>query len=57
MFDGMARTLREVRHIPNLKKNLISFRALDLNGYIFTITGGVLKVTKEIMVIMKRKDK
>ena len=29
MFDGIVRTLRDVRFIPKLKKNLISLRQLD----------------------------
>ena len=29
MFDGMVRTLSDVRHVPGLKKNLISLSTLD----------------------------
>ena len=29
MFDGMVRTLTDVRYVPSLKKNLISLGTLD----------------------------
>ena len=29
MLDGMVRELKDVRYIPELKKNLISIRALE----------------------------
>ena len=29
MFDGIIRELRDVRHAPDLKRNLISLRMLD----------------------------
>jgi hypothetical protein len=32
MHDGIVRTLTEVRHVPGLKKNLISTGALDTIG-------------------------
>ena len=33
MFDGVIRTLCDVRHVPNLRKNLISLGTLDGNGF------------------------
>ncbi|CAN1141484.1 Retrovirus-related Pol polyprotein from transposon TNT 1-94 [Linum perenne] len=33
MFDGAVRTLTDVRHIPDLKRNLISLSTLDSKGY------------------------
>ncbi len=33
MFDGCIRTLSDVRHIPNLKRSLISLCTLDRKGY------------------------
>ena len=53
MFDGIVRTLSEVRHVPDLKKNLISLGALDAAGYRYTAEDGVLKVNKGAMVVMK----
>lgn len=35
MFDGIIHTLGDVRHVVKLKKNLISFKALDQKGYMF----------------------
>ena len=29
MFDGFIRTLCDVRHVPDLRKNLISFGTVD----------------------------
>ncbi|KAL0431218.1 UNVERIFIED_CONTAM: Retrovirus-related Pol polyprotein from transposon TNT 1-94 [Sesamum radiatum] len=34
MYDGTVRTLCDVRHIPDLKKNLISLRTFHKNGFI-----------------------
>uniref|UniRef100_A0A2N9G8M7 CCHC-type domain-containing protein n=1 Tax=Fagus sylvatica TaxID=28930 RepID=A0A2N9G8M7_FAGSY len=33
MSDGVVRTLEEVRHIPDMRKNLISLGTLDSKGY------------------------
>ena len=33
MFDNVVGTLKDVRHVPNLKKNLISLGTLDSNGF------------------------
>jgi hypothetical protein len=53
MFDGVVRTLSEVRHVPDLRKNLISLGTLDSNGCEYRTGGGVMKVTKGALVIMK----
>ena len=34
MSDGVVRTLEEVRHILDMRKNLISLGTLDSKGYI-----------------------
>ena len=39
MFDGIVRTLNDVRHVPDLKRNLISLNTLDLKGYKYTGEG------------------
>ncbi|GFZ09911.1 hypothetical protein Acr_21g0005100 [Actinidia rufa] len=36
----------EVRHVPNLQKNLISIGMLDSKGYSFDASGGTLRVSK-----------
>ncbi|KAL5740548.1 hypothetical protein ACOSQ2_029728 [Xanthoceras sorbifolium] len=53
MHDGVVRTLTDVRHIPDLKRNLISLSTLDSNGYKFTGGDGVLKVAKGSLIVMK----
>ena len=46
MHDRVMRTLTDVRHIPDLKKNLISLGVLDSQGYKYSAQGGVLKFSK-----------
>lgn len=53
MFDGVVRTLAEVRHIPGLRKNLISLGTLYSNGCEFKTGGGAMRVAKGALVIMK----
>ena len=36
MFDRQVRTLMNVRHVPDLKKNLLSLGALEGLGYKFS---------------------
>lgn len=38
MYDGVVRTL-EVRHVPELRKNLISLSLLDSHGYRYSGEG------------------
>ena len=33
MFDGVIKTLCDVRHVPDLRKNVISLGTLDGNGF------------------------
>ncbi|GFY95800.1 hypothetical protein Acr_11g0001060 [Actinidia rufa] len=47
MTDGRSVSLTEVRHVPNLRKNLISIGMLDSKGCNFDASGGILKVSKE----------
>ena len=46
MFDGMMRELKEVRYVPQLKKNLISVIVLKILGLEISIRDGVLKLNK-----------
>ena len=55
MHDGYVRTLIDVRHVPKLRKNFISLGVLDSVGYKYTTQGGVLKVSKGILVVMEGK--
>ena len=38
MFNGRVRTLKNVRHVPDLRKNLLSLGALKTQGYKFSVT-------------------
>ena len=53
MFDGMVRVLEDVRHVSNQKKSLHFLFKLDKKGYKFTRQGGVIRVFKGAMVVMK----
>ncbi|KAG8479138.1 hypothetical protein CXB51_029778 [Gossypium anomalum] len=57
MFDGVVRTLSDVRHVPELKRNLISLSTLDSKGYRYTTESGVLKISKGSLVVMKGQRK
>ncbi|GFZ12253.1 hypothetical protein Acr_23g0006380 [Actinidia rufa] len=46
MADGRSVTLTEIRHVPNLRKNLISIGMLDSKGCNFDASGGTLRVSK-----------
>ena len=54
MYDGLVRTLN-AWYVPELRKNLISVGTLDKNGYTFSGSGGVLRVLKGALVVMKGK--
>ncbi|MGV7343109.1 hypothetical protein PJI17_30885, partial [Mycobacterium kansasii] len=53
MFDGVKRTLIDVRHVPDLKQNLISLGVLEAKGCKYTGIDSALKVSKGAQVIMK----
>ena len=53
MFDGVIRTLTDVRHVPELKKKIISLRVLDSCCHKFIGFDGTLKVSKGALVVMK----
>lgn len=55
MHDGVIRTLAGVRHIPDLKRILLSLSTLDSNGYRYIGEGGVLRVSRGALVVMKAK--
>ena len=55
MFDGMVRNFSDVRHVPGLKKNLISLGTLDKNGCKIACQGGVFKVIRASLIMMKGK--
>ncbi|KAH0632801.1 hypothetical protein KY284_035587 [Solanum tuberosum] len=53
--DGTVRTITEVHHVPDLKKNLITLGTLDKQGYKYMSEGGTIKVTKGSLVMLKAK--
>jgi len=53
MEDGIVRELKEIRYVPQLRRNLISVGALKALGLVVSIRDGVLKMTKGSMVVMK----
>lgn len=53
MYDGMEWILNNVRYIPELKRNLISLGTLDSNGYSYKVIGGVLKVSRGYLCVLK----
>ncbi|KAG8478363.1 hypothetical protein CXB51_028111 [Gossypium anomalum] len=57
MFDGVVRTLSDVRHVLELKRKLISLSTLDSKGYRYTAESGVLKISKGSLVVMKGQRK
>ena len=55
MHDDIIRTLTDLRHVPKLKKNLISLGTLDSNKCTYKAGGGVLRISKGALVVMKGK--
>jgi len=53
MFDGYVRTLQGIRHAKGLKKNFLSIGQLDNLGCKTHIEGGILKVIKGFVVVIK----
>ncbi|KAG8499580.1 hypothetical protein CXB51_006211 [Gossypium anomalum] len=48
MFDRLVRTLSDVRHVPELKRNLISLSTLNSKGYRYIAESGALKISKVV---------
>ena len=55
MYDGVVRTLSNVCHVPDLRKNLLSLGIFDSQGYKYTGEGGVLRISKGGLVFIKEK--
>jgi len=53
MYDGIVRIIQEVRHVKDLKKNLLSVGQLDNLGCKIHTEGGILKVVRGNLVVMK----
>ena len=55
LSNGSIWLLEKVRHIPNLKRNLISVEQLDDEGHAILFVGGTWKVTKGARVLARGK--
>jgi hypothetical protein len=55
MFDGIVKILTDVRHVPELRKNLISLGDLDTGRYKSIVQCGFMKFYKGILLVMKTK--
>ncbi|KAK4386032.1 Retrovirus-related Pol polyprotein from transposon TNT 1-94 [Sesamum angolense] len=57
IYDGTARTLSDVRHIPDLKRNLISLGTLHKNGFIPKADEDreTIRIVKSALTVMKGK--
>ena len=53
MSDNREYLLKDVRYIPELKRNLISINIFDDLGYLTRTLNGVLKVSNGSLVIAK----
>jgi len=51
----IIRTLYNIRHVPDLKKKLISLSTLFSNGFKFSTEDEILRISKFSLVVMKRK--
>ncbi len=53
MFDGAVRFLGDVVYVPKFRRNLKSLSQLDSKGCRVSSAGGVMKVSRGCMVLMK----
>ncbi|KAK3028454.1 hypothetical protein RJ639_039046 [Escallonia herrerae] len=53
MHDGIVRSLTDVRHILELRKNLISLGTLESNGCSYRAADGIMRIMKGDLVVMK----
>ena len=57
MFDGVVGVISNVKHVPHTMKILISLGVLDDLGYSYSSKGGIMKITKGALIVMKGKKK
>ncbi|KAK2975768.1 hypothetical protein RJ640_014591 [Escallonia rubra] len=53
MHNGIVRTLTDVSHVPELRKILIFLGTLDSIGCSYWAAGGVMRIMKGALVVMK----
>ena len=57
MFDGIMRVIVGVRHVQDLKNNLVSLGVLlDDLGYTYSSNSGIMKITKICLGGKKGQD-
>ena len=58
MFDGMVRTLTNVKHVSDSKKNLMSLGYLERSSYSLSscARSGVLNISNGAMVVMRGRS-
>lgn len=52
MYDGMVQTIQEVRHVEDMKKNLLSKGQFDDLGCEIEIQNKIMKVIQNALVCM-----
>jgi len=52
-YDGCITTIQGVRHVPELRYNLISLGVLQNEGFSFSSKGDLMKVFKEAHVLFQ----
>lgn len=55
MHDGVIKTITDVKHIHDLKKNIISLGVLDLNGCKIRIEPSEINVFHGVLIVMRGK--
>ena len=53
MFDGTVRTIKEIRHVKGMKKNLWSLGRIECLGHKAHMKNGIMKNFKGAFVLMK----
>lgn len=53
IFDGTTKTLGEVRHVPDLNRNIISLSTPNSKRYRYIDESRVLKVNNDAKIVMK----
>ncbi|KAJ6885640.1 hypothetical protein NC651_026314 [Populus alba x Populus x berolinensis] len=55
MYDGSIRTISGVRHVKDLKKNLLSVGQFDSLGCKIRTDNGIMKIVKGALVVLKAR--
>ena len=55
MYDGLIRTISGVRHVKDLKKNLLSVGQFDSLGCKIRTDNGIMKIVKGALVVLKTR--